>query len=204
MKIENWQDVDEHLVVDNDKAIIVKDSKLLDNPEALKTEMQRSGKPVREVRSKLVQKSVKSRVKTDPIKISGWFDRKHESDNAQKAEKLVSNKPTHQYKQIKNEMTFFGESFLEGFLGFYGLEVDNALGRYEHNLHVLETQKLGSSEKEYYLAQVKSGELKQVTKSLPNREIAEEELNKFYQREPEETQAEQIQLRTSEDDRKEE
>ncbi|MDN7032101.1 hypothetical protein FIV28_15500 [Lactiplantibacillus plantarum] len=204
MKIENWQDVDEHLVVDNDKAIIVKDSKLLDNPEALKTEMQRSGKPVTEVRSKLVQKSVKSRVKTDPIKISAWFDRKHESDNAQKAEKLVSNKPTHQYKQIKNEMTFFGESFLEGFLGFYGLEVDNALGRYEHNLHVLETQELGQSEKEYYLATSENGHVRLATDPLPSQQIAEEQLNKFYQREPEETQAEQIQLRTSEDDREEE
>ncbi|GED93287.1 hypothetical protein LBSG162_23920 [Lentilactobacillus buchneri subsp. silagei] len=204
MKIENWQDVNEHLVVDNDKAIIVKDSKLLDNPEALKTEMQRSGKPVTEVRSKLVQKSVKSRVKTDPIKISAWFDRKHESDNAQKAEKLVSNKPTHQYKQIKNEMTFFGESFLEGFLGFYGLEVDNALGRYEHNLHVLETQELGQSEKEYYLATSENGHVRLATDPLPSQQIAEEQLNKFYQREPEETQAEQIQLRTSEDDRKEE
>lgn len=204
MKIENWQDVDEHLVVDNDKAIIVKDSKLLDNPEALKTEMQRSGKPVTEVRSKLVQKSVKSRVKTNPIKISAWFDRKHESDNAQKAEKLVSNKPTHQYKQIKNEMTFFGESFLEGFLGFYGLEVDNALGRYEHNLHVLETQELGQSEKEYYLATSENGHVRLATDPLPSQQIAEEQLNKFYQREPEETQAEQIQLRTSEDDRKEE
>ncbi|WP_436678270.1 hypothetical protein [Lactiplantibacillus argentoratensis] len=204
MKIENWQDVDEHLVVDNDKAIIVKDSKLLDNLEALKTEMQRSGKPVTEVRSKLVQKSVKSRVKTDPIKISAWFDRKHESDNAQKAEKLVSNKPTHQYKQIKNEMTFFGESFLEGFLGFYGLEVDNALGRYEHNLHVLETQELGQSEKEYYLATSENGHVRLATDPLPSQQIAEEQLNKFYQREPEETQAEQIQLRTSEDDRKEE
>ncbi|QMU09251.1 hypothetical protein H3M12_12110 (plasmid) [Levilactobacillus suantsaii] len=204
MKIENWQDVDEHLVVDNDKAIIVKDSKLLDNPEALKTEMQRSGKPVTEVRSKLVQKSVKGRVKTDPIKISAWFDRKHESDNAQKAEKLVSNKPTHQYKQIKNEMTFFGESFLEGFLGFYGLEVDNALRRYEHNLHVLETQELGQSEKEYYLATSENGHVRLATDPLPSQQIAEEQLNKFYQREPEETQAEQIQLRTSEDDRKEE
>ena len=203
MKIENWQDVDEHLVVDNDKAIIVKDSKLLDNPEALKTEMQRSGKPVTEVRSKLVQKSVKSRVKTDPIKISAWFDRKHESDNAQKAEKLVSNKPTHQYKQIKNEMTFFGESFLEGFLGFYGLEVDNALGRYEHNLHVLETQELGQSEKEYYLATSENGHVRLATDPLPSQQIAEEQLNKFYQREPEETQAEQVQLRSSEDEGKE-
>ena len=182
MKIENWQDVDEHLVVDNNKAIIVKDSKLLDNPEALKAEMQKSGKPVREVRSELVQKSVKSKVKTDPLKISGWFDRKHESDNAQKAEKLQGNKPVRQYKQIKNEVQFFGESFLEGFLGFYGLEVDNAVGRYEHNLHILETQELGSSEKEYYLAQVKDGEQKRATDNLPSREVAEEELNKFYGR----------------------
>lgn len=182
MKIENWQDVDEHLVVDNDKAIIVKDSKLLDNLEAVKAEMQKSGKPVREVRNKLVQKSVKNKVKTDPLKISGWFDRKHESDNAQKAEKLQGNKPVRQYKQIKNEVQFFGESFLEGFLGFYGLEVDNAVGRYEHNLHILETQELGSSEKEYYLAQVKDGEQKRVTDNFPSREVAEEELNKFYGR----------------------
>ena len=182
MKVERWQDVDEHLVVDNDKAIIVKDSKLLDNLEALKTEMQKSGKPVREVRNKLVQKSVKSKVKTDPLKISGWFDRKHESDNAQKAEKLQGNKPVRQYKQIKNEVQFFGESFLEGFLGFYGFEVENAVGRYEKNLHILETQELGSSEKEYYLARVKDGEQKRATDNFPSREVAEEELNKFYGR----------------------
>ena len=101
-------------------------------------------------------------------------------------------------------MTFFGESFLEGFLGFYGLEVDNALGRYEHNLHVLEVQELGQSEKEYYLATSENGRVKLATDPLPSQQIAEEQLNKFYQREPEETQAEQIQLRTSEDDRKEE
>lgn len=180
MKIENWQDVDGHLVVDKDKAIIVKNSELLDNPEALKTEMKQNGQPVKEARNNLIQKSVKSKVKTDPLKISGWFDRKHESDNAQKAEKLQGNKPVRQYKQVKNEMKFFGESFLEGFLGFYGLELDNAVSRYEKNLHVLETKEIGSPEKEYYLAQVKNGEPKRATDNLPSREIAEQELNKFY------------------------
>lgn len=103
-------------------------------------------------------------------------------------------------------MTFFGESFLEGFLGFYGLEVDNALGRYEHNLHVLETQELGQSEKEYYLATSENGRVKLATDPLPSQQIAEEQLDKFYQREPEQTQAqsEPVQLRTSEDDGKEE
>ncbi|MCE2059561.1 hypothetical protein GPU06_09480, partial [Streptococcus thermophilus] len=57
------------------------------------------------------------------ISLSSWFNRKYDSDNARKSEKLESNKPTRQYKQIKNELTFFGESFL----GFYGLEIDNTL-----------------------------------------------------------------------------
>lgn len=57
MKIENWQDVDGHLVVDKDKAIIVKNSELLDNPEALKTEMKQNGQPVKEARNNLIQKS---------------------------------------------------------------------------------------------------------------------------------------------------
>ena len=204
MKVESWQGINGKLVHDEQKAIVVDDDQALTDQKQLQAILDQDGQPVDEVRQAMIKKTVKRQLKTEPLKLSGWFNRHQDSQNAKKTEKLVSDKPTHQYKQIKNEMTFFGESFLEGFLGFYGLEVDNALGRYEHNLHVLETQELGSSEKEYYLAQVKSGELKQVTKSLPNREIAEEELNKFYQREPEEKQAEQIQLRTSEDDRKEE
>ena len=54
------------------------------------------------------------------------------------------------------------------------------------------------------LATSENGRVKLATDPLPSQQIAEEQLNKFYQREPEETQAEQIQLRTSEDDGKEE
>lgn len=89
-------------------------------------------------------------------------------------------------------------------MGFYGLEVDNALGRYEHNLHVLETQELGQSEKEYYLANSQNGSLKLASDPLPSQQIAEEQLDKFYKREPEQTQAEPVQLRSQEDDGKEE
>ena len=95
------------------------------------------------------------------------------------------------------------DSFLEGFLGFYGLEVDNALGRYEHNLHVLETQELGQSEKEYYLVTSENGRVNLATGPLPSQQIAEEQLDKFYQREPEETQAESVQLRSQEDGKEE-
>lgn len=201
MKVESWQGIKGKLVHDEHKAIVVDDDQELADQKQLQARLARDGRPIDEARQAMIKKTVKRQLKTPPLKLSGWFNRHLDSHNAQKAEKLVSDKPTHQYKQIKNEMTFFGESFLEGFLGFYGLEVDNALGRYEHNLHVLETQELGRSEKEYYLATSENGRVKLATDPLPSQQIAEEQLDKFYQREPEQTQAqsEPVQLRTSED-----
>ncbi len=204
MKVESWQGINGKLVHDDQKAIVVDNDQALTDPKQLQPILDQDGHPIDKVRQAMIKKTVKRQLKTEPLKLSGWFNRHQDGHNAKKTEKLVSDKPTHQYKQIKNEMTFFGESFLEGFLGFYGLEVDNALGRYGHNLHVLETQELGQSEKEYYLATSENGRVNLATDPLPSQQIAEEQLDKFYQREPEQTQAEPVQLRSQEDDGKEE
>ncbi|MCG0758381.1 hypothetical protein IMAU60049_02868 [Lactiplantibacillus plantarum] len=204
MKVESWQGIKGKLVHDDQKAIVVDDDQELADQKQLQAILDQDGQTIDEVRRAMIKKTVKRQLKTPPLKLSGWFNRYQDSHNAKKVEQLVSEKPTHQYKQIKNEMTFFGESFLEGFLGFYGLEVDNALGRYEHNLHVLETQELGQPEKEYYLANSQNGSLKLASDPLPSQQIAEEQLDKFYKREPEQAQAEPVQLRTPEDNGKEE
>ncbi|MBU7446085.1 MULTISPECIES: hypothetical protein [Lactiplantibacillus] len=204
MKVESWQGIKGKLVHDDQKAIVVDDDQELADQKQLQARLASDGRPINEARQAMIKKTVKRQFKIEPIKLSGWFNRHQDSHNAKKVEQLVSEKPTHQYKQIKNEMTFFGESFLEGFLGFYGLEVDNALGRYEHNLHILETQELGQSEKEYYLATSQNGRVNLATDPLPSQQIAEEQLDKFYKREPEQTQAESVQLRSQEDDGKEE
>lgn len=204
MKVESWQGIKGKLVHDDQKAIVVDDDQELADQKQLQSRLASDGRPIDEARQAMIKKTVKRQFKIEPIKLSGWFNLHQDSHNAKKVEQLVSEKPTHQYKQIKNEMTFFGESFLEGFLGFYGLEVDNALGRYEHNLHILETQELGQSEKEYYLATSQNGRVNLATDPLPSQQIAEEQLDKFYKREPEQTQAESVQLRSQEDDGKEE
>ncbi|WP_338754676.1 hypothetical protein [Leuconostoc mesenteroides] len=189
MKKESWQGIKGSLVYEDDKAIIVDETDDIKDTEKLSKQLVEKGQPIKEVRHQLLKNSIKKNIKTDPLKLSSWFNRKYDSDNAKKTEKLESNKPTRQYKQIKNELTFFGESFLEGFLGFYGLEVDNALARYENNLQIIETQDLGlSNEKKYYLGQSNKGELKLATSELPSQQIAKEELNKFYSRQQEQVQ----------------
>lgn len=201
MKKESWQGIKGSLVYEDDKAIIVEEADDIKDTEKLSKQLAEKGQPIKEARHQLLKNSIKKNIKTDPLKLSSWFNRKYDSDNAKKTEKLESNKPTRQYKQIKNELTFFGESFLEGFLGFYGLEVDNALARYENNLQIIETQDLGlSNEKKYYLGQSKKGELKLATSELPSQQIAKEELNKFYSRQQEQVQQQSNSIKSPDED----
>lgn len=201
MKKESWQGIKGSLVYEDDKAIIVDEADDIKDTEKLSKQLAEKGQPIKEARHQLLKNSIKKNIKTDPLKLSSWFNRKYDSDNAKKTEKLESNKPTRQYKQIKNELTFFGESFLEGFLGFYGLEVDNALARYENNLQIIETQDLGlSNEKKYYLGQSKKGELKLATSELPSQQIAKEELNKFYSRQQEQVQQQSNSIKSPDED----
>lgn len=201
MKKESWQGIKGSLVYEDDKAIIVDETDDIKDTEKLSKQLAEKGQPIKEARHQLLKNSIKKNIKTDPLKLSSWFNRKYDSDNAKKTEKLESNKPTRQYKQIKNELTFFGESFLEGFLGFYGLEVDNALARYENNLQIIETQDLGlSNEKKYYLGQSKKGELKLATSELPSQQIAKEELNKFYSRQQEQVQQQGNSIKSPDED----
>ena len=201
MKKESWQGIKGSLVYEDDKAIIVDEADDIKDTEKLSKQLAEKGQPIKEARYQLLKNSIKKNIKTDPLKLSSWFNRKYDSDNAKKTEKLESNKPTRQYKQIKNELKFFGESFLEGFLGFYGLEVDNALARYENNLQIIETQDLGlSNEKKYYLGQSKKGELKIATSELPSQQIAKEELNKFYSRQQEQVQQQGNSIKSPDED----
>ena len=201
MKKESWQGIKGSLVYEDDKAIIIDETDDIKDTKKLSKQLAEKGQPIKEVRHQLLKNSIKKNIKTDPLKLSSWFNRKYDSDNAKKTEKLESNKPTRQYKQIKNELTFFGESFLEGFLGFYGLEVDNALARYENNLQIIETQDLGlSNEKKYYLGQSNKGELKLATSELPSQQIAKEELNKFYSRQQEQVQQQSNSIKSPDED----
>ncbi|KRM07533.1 hypothetical protein FC89_GL000220 [Liquorilactobacillus ghanensis DSM 18630] len=196
MKVEAWQNVNGKLIIDDDKAIAVKDEKALLNHEELKKMLKEKGKPVNDVRQALIKNTVKQQIKIDPLEISKSFNENNDSVNAEKTKKLINSKPVHQYKQVKNELQFFGESFLEGFLGFYGLKIDNALSRYEQNLKVVEKYDLGKeNEKQYFIGRAPEGKLELASKVLPTREIAESELAKFYGQtaKQEETQTAKIQ-----------
>lgn len=177
MKSEKWDGMDGYVVHDNEKGVVVRNNKL-DNANDI---IDQKGVPVDDARRKLFKNTLKKNIKIEPVKLAGYFESKYEPENAKKVAKLESDSATKQFKQIKNEMQFFGESFLEGFLGFYGIKLDNALERYEHNYHVLEVDDISNPKQtDYYIAVPKQGNIDDKKIEVPNREIAELNIAKFY------------------------
>ncbi|KST98376.1 hypothetical protein [Lactococcus lactis] len=195
MKSEKWQGISETLIHDETKGIIIDKSEKSDGLDYFSEKLKTDGKPLKEVREKMIKDGIKRNLKTNPLHLKAWFDKKYDSDNSEKSKEINSDKPTLQYKQIKSDISFFGESFLEGFLGFYGFELDNAVSRYESNLQIIETKELGiDDEAKYFLGTSQKGEFKKATSELPSKSIAEEELQKFFSKEKKQVQTQSIEL----------
>ncbi len=84
MKVESWQGINGKLVHDDQKAIVVDDEQALTDPKQLQDRLKQEGKPIDEVRKALIKNTVKRQIKTDPLKISSWFNRHQDSKNAKK------------------------------------------------------------------------------------------------------------------------
>ena len=195
MKSEKWQGISGTLIHDETKGIIIDKNEKSDSLDYFSEKLKTDGKPLKEVREKMIKDSIKRDLKTNPLHLKAWFDKKYDSDNSEKSKEINSDKPTLQYKQIKSDISFFGESFLEGFLGFYGFELDNAVSRYESNLQIIETKELGiNDEAKYFLGTSQKGEFKKATSELPSKSIAEEELQKFFSKEKKQVQTQSIEL----------
>lgn len=195
MKSEKWQGISGTLIHDETKGIIIDKNEKSDSLDYFSEKLKTDGKPLKEVREKMIKDSIKRDLKNNPLYLKAWFDKKYDSDNSEKSKEINSDKPTLQYKQIKSDISFFGESFLEGFLGFYGFELDNAVSRYESNLQIIETKELGiDDEAKYFLGTSQKGELKKATSELPSKSIAEEELQKFFSKEKKQVQTQSIEL----------
>ena len=195
MKSEKWQGISGTLIHDETKGIIIDKNEKSDSLDYFSEKLKTDGKPLKEVREKMIKDSIKRDLKTNPLHLKAWFDKKYDNDNSEKSKEINSDKPTLQYKQIKSDISFFGESFLEGFLGVYGFELDNAVSRYESNLQIIETKELGiDDEAKYFLGTSQKGEFKKATSELPSKSIAEEELQKFFSKEKKQVQTQSIEL----------
>lgn len=206
MRAEKYEGIDKALVIDDrgEKAVISKGEDLEDKTQLI-NQLQVKGKSVNQAREELITRSLTNKLKFAPVRLKEYFVERNQSDEAKKVDKLTSTVPSQNFKKISNEVEFFGQSFLEGFLDFYGIELDNAVKDYEQRLHIIEQVDLNNHHKAYYLGTVIDNDLKLANEKEPlaSREEAEEVLQKFSEPEAEQDLSATLQRREEKDDENE-
>ena len=206
MRAEKYEGIDKALVIDDrgEKAVISKGEDLEDETQ-LANQLQARGKSVNQAREELITKSLTNKLKFAPARLKEYFAERNQSDEVEKIDKLTSTVPSQNFKKISNEVEFFGQSYLEGLLDYYGIELDNAVKDYERRLHIIEQVDLNNHHKAYYLGTVIDNDLKLANEKEPlaSREEAEEVLQKFSKSEAERDLSATLQRREEKDDENE-
>ena len=129
----------------------------------------------------MIKQHLNKSISIKDFELKQFFLKKGELGNSEKCHKLKSDKPNETLKQIKNETEFFGLSFLEGFLEFYGIKLDMAVERYEKQLHIIEEENPRTHDKNASIIKSRNGIIDKIV-TLKDKKQANRELEKFYQR----------------------
>lgn len=182
MKFERWGDIpDKTLLVKNEQGLILDpEFEGLSEQEKLQY-FDRNSVAIPEARKKMIKQHLNKSISIKDFELKQFFLKKGELGNSEKCHKLKSDKPNETLKQIKNETEFFGLSFLEGFLEFYGIKLDMAVERYEKQLHIIEEENPRTHDKNASIIKSRNGIIDKIV-TLKDKKQANRELEKFYQR----------------------
>lgn len=182
MKFERWGDIpDKTLLVKNEQGLILDpEFEGLSEQEKLQY-FDRNSVAIPEARKKMIKQHLNKSINITGFELKQFFLKKGELGNSEKCHKLKSDKPKETLKQIKNETEFFGLSFLEGFLEFYGIKLDMAVERYEKQLHIIEEENPRTHDKNAFIIKSRNGIIDKIV-TLKDKKQANRELEKFYQR----------------------
>ncbi|CAM3759071.1 hypothetical protein BSI_43950 [Bacillus inaquosorum KCTC 13429] len=156
------------------------------------------GIPIKEMRKSILESQAEKDVTVSNLKFQRFLNDRGMFKESKEARKLDFTNIKIQNKKIANEISFVGGALLEGFLSFYGIEMDRALDKYENRLHVIE------GEEDAYIAQIsRTGDVKRVSPVM-EKEAAIEKLKAFERqnelhKEKEREHAIEIELRKEEE-----
>lgn len=152
------------LVWKGDKAILKKEDEIYNtSEEKLSEELNDSQMTPSQARQAILLENVKNEVRFQPFEVKQRFVERGDFENAAKVSKLQTDNPKKALQMIHSELAFFGQSFFEGFLDFYGIKCDNALDNHEKRISIIEEQQLDTGKKTVSLCQVVKGKLQKIS-----------------------------------------
>lgn len=183
MILERWfGEKKQHVIVhDNSKGIILEEGEGSLKRADYQKLIRNRGRPIEQVRTDMCKREVERDIEINPLKLKKHFHDNADFESAENVEKVNFQNVKMNMKKYTNELTFKGESFLEGFLGFYGMELNNAVDRYEKRLQAYESIDLDTGEKMVYIAKLRNGKSQNLSPDMKTIENAQKKLREFEQ-----------------------
>jgi len=143
---------------------------------------ENNGKPIGAFRQECIQEEAEAQVEVKPLKLRQHFLQQGNLQNAEKVEqvdgKVFQGKPG----RLLAEVSFAGTSFLEGFLSVYGMELDQAVKRYEEKLQLFEVEQREKQQKAIIIGRIRKGDLEQLSGGFPTVQQAKRKLSSMQQK----------------------
>ena len=142
---------------------------------------ENDGQPISAVRQELIQEEVEAQIEVKPLKLRQYFLQQGNFQDAEKVEQVDGTVFQGKRGRLLAEVSFAGTSFLEGFLSVYGMELDQAVKRYEEKLQLFEVEQREKKQKAIFIGRVRKGDLEQLSEGFPTVQEAKRKLSNMQQ-----------------------
>ncbi|MCE5086047.1 hypothetical protein [Mammaliicoccus sciuri] len=182
MKSEALFESKKEIVMDDKtgRAVIVNKADDKDSKQSLLNE---SYKPIEDVRRTYTRDYVIQRgdVNLNQEKLKKYFEKENKNDELKVLNnvKIDYGAINRNFDSMKAEVSLFAESFAQGVLSLFNVEVDKAVERYEEKLHLMENKDYESQKVDFNINHLKNGKRKVVSPNYSNSDSAREKLNEF-------------------------
>ncbi|HDE6601634.1 TPA: hypothetical protein PDS25_002753 [Staphylococcus aureus] len=182
MKSEALFESKKEIVMDEKtgRAVIVNKADDKDSKQSLLNE---SNSLIEDVRRTYTRDHVIQRgdVNLNQEKLKKHFEKENKSDDLKVLNnvKIDYGAINRNFDSMKAEVSLFAESFAQGVLSLFNIEVDKAVERYEEKLHLMENKDYENQKVDFNISHLKNGKKKVVSPNYSNSDRASEKLNEF-------------------------
>ena len=142
---------------------------------------ENDGQSVSSVRQERIQEEVEAQIEVKPLKLRQHFLQQGNFQDAEKVEQVDGTIFQGKRGRMLAEVSFAGTSFLEGFLSVYGMELDQAVKRYEEKLQLFEVEQREKKQKAVFIGRVKKGDIEKLSEGFSTVQEAKRELSNMQQ-----------------------
>ncbi|WP_113589589.1 hypothetical protein [Staphylococcus aureus] len=182
MKSEALFESKKEIVMDDKtgRAVIVNKADDKDSKQSL---LHESTRPIEDVRRTYTRDHVIQRgdIKINQEKLKKHFEKENRSDDLKVLNnvKIDYGAINRNFDSMRAEVSLFTESFAQGVLSLFNIEVDKAVERYEERLHLMENKDYENQKVDFNISHLKNGKKRIVSPNYSNSDRASEKLNEF-------------------------